>query len=361
MAGGEPLKSLHIIGGRKLGGAERFYVRLVNALAARGQEVAALTIAAGEIDAALDPAVRRFHAPLAGVWDLWSRWRIGAAVRQFRPAVVQTYMGRATRLTHLPRGGEAVHVARLGGYYNLKGYRHAHAWVGNTLGIRDYLVAQGLPPERVFYLGNFVDPAPPVPAETLLALRRQWGIPPEARVLLGLGRLHPNKGFADLLEAFARLPQQPQERPLWLAIVGDGPLRETLHAQCGRLGIGGRVIWAGWQFDPSPWYQMAEIFVCPSRHEPLGNVVLEAWANRVPVVSAAAQGPVELITDGTDGLLAPLADAPGLARRLAEALALPAARRQAMIDAGLARVNGDFGEDAILAGYLALYRSLAGA
>lgn len=353
------MRTLHIIGGRKLGGAERFYVRLVNALANRGEQVAVVTVAAGEIDAAVLPGIPRYHAPQAGVWDLWSRWRIGQAVRHFQPAIVQTYMGRATRLTHLPPGGAAVHVARLGGYYNLKGYRHAHAWVGNTRGIRDYLVAQGLPSQRVFHVGNFVDPAPVVPTQSLFELRAQWGIPAGAKVILGLGRLHPNKGFADLLEAFALLPERFDSQNSRLVLVGDGPLAKELRSQAEALGLNDRLVWAGWQYDPAPWYQMANVFACPSRHEPLGNVILEAWANRVPVVSAAAQGPVELVEPGVNGFLAPVANPPALAGALAEALALSEEHRQAMITAGLAEVEGRFSEQAIVQAYLDLYRQLA--
>lgn len=350
------VRTLHVIGGRKLGGAERFFVRLVNALAARGEPVAACTVAGGEIDAALAPSVARFHAPLAGVWDLWSHLRIRRVAAGFD--LVQTYMGRATRLTHLPEGRRPVHVARLGGYYDLKGYRHAHAWVGNTRGICDYLVRAGLPAGRVFYIGNFVDPAPRVPAGRLAAMRRELGLPDDAWVILGLGRLHPNKGFADLLAAFARLASECHGRPLRLVMVGDGPLREPLRQEARRLGIAECVAWAGWQYDPAPWYQLADVFVCPSRHEPLGNVILEAWANAVPVVSTRTAGPVELIEDGRDGILVPLADPTGLAEGIRRALALDAAARHAFTSAGRARLERDFSEEAIVGAYLDLYRRL---
>lgn len=348
--------SLHVIGGKKLGGAERFYVRLVNALAARGEKVAALTVAGGKIDAALHPAIPRHHAPLAGVWDLYSLWRVRQAARQYD--IVQTYMGRATRLTHLPLGRRPVHIARLGGYYNLRGYRHAHAWVGNTRGIRDYLQQEGLTTERVVHIGNFVDPSPPLPTSELEALRRKWGIPDQARLVLGLGRLHPNKGFADLLDAFARLPAEYDGQLLWLAMVGDGPLRDELHALAESLDIADRVTWAGWQYDPAPWYQSADIFVCSSRHEPLGNVVLEAWANGTPVVSTAAQGPVELIEPDIDGLLAPLADPARLADVILLALGLGDARRADMCAAGRAKLERGFSEQGIVNAYIALYRRL---
>lgn len=352
--------SLHIIGGKKLGGAERFFVRLVNALARHGEPVSVVTVSGGEIDAAVSPGIPRHPAPLAGVWDLWSRHRIGQIVKSDKPDIVQTYMGRATRLTHLPRGRLPVHIARLGGFYNLKGYRHAHAWVGNTRGICDYLVREGLPADRVFHIGNFVDEAPEHGAEELAGLRRQWAIPADAHVVLGIGRLHPNKGFSDLLAAFARLPSDLHGRPVHLVMVGDGPLRTQLETEAAGLGLSGRITWTGWQYDPAPWYQMADVFVCSSRHEPLGNVILEAWANGVPVVSTAAEGPLELVEEGVDGLLAPVASPERLAAVMREALALDAATRRRLVEAGRAKLAANFSESAIVKAYLELYAKLVG-
>jgi glycosyltransferase involved in cell wall biosynthesis len=91
-----------------------------------------------------------------------------------------------------------------------------------------------------------------VPPEERAALRARLGLPPDAQVLFSLGRLIAKKGFADLLEAFARLPAEPGGRPLRLVIAGDGPDRAALEEATRRLGLGGRVHWAGWQDDPSP-------------------------------------------------------------------------------------------------------------
>lgn len=350
-------RTLHIIGGKGLGGAERFFIRLVNALARHGQPVAAVTVAGGEIARAIDPAARQFHAPMLGVWDLYSRWKVNRAIATFQPDVVQTYMGRATRIVQLPRGLLPVHLARLGGYYNLKGYRHAHAWVGNTHGIRHYLTAHGLPASHCHTIGNFVDAPKHLPPATLATLRHQLGLT-GCRIILGLGRLHSNKGWGDLLQAFASLPAAQHDKPLHLVMVGDGPLRNTLAQQAEQLGIAARVHWAGWQHDPAPYYQLADVFVCASIHEPLGNVILEAWANRALIVSTRAQGPVELMQDGVNGLLAPLADAPGLAQVLAAALALSPDRASRMIEAGYQEVSSHYAESAIISAYTALYRTL---
>jgi L-malate glycosyltransferase len=352
-----PPRSLHVIGGKGLGGAERFFVRLVNALARRGEPVAAVTVAGGEIARAIDPAAPQYHAPMLGVWDLYSRWKINQAIRDFQPDVVQTYMGRATRIVRLPAGRIPVHLARLGGFYNLKGYRHAHAWVGNTRGIRDYLATHGLPPDRVHCIGNFVDMPPALQPDEIAALRHQLGLD-GCRIVLGLGRLHPNKGWADLLHAFARLPETHEGTPLHLLMVGDGPLRQELEQLSQQLGIAARVHWAGWKHDPAPYYQLADIFVCASVHEPLGNVVLEAWANRVLIVSTRAQGPLELMQDGINGLLAPVSDPAGLAGCLHTALALDADQRARLIEAGHAEVERHYSEAAIVSAYTSLYADL---
>lgn len=350
------MKSLHVIGGKGSGGAERFYVRLVNALARRGEDVSACVVAGGAIDGMLDPGIARVHAPMAGVWDVWSRWKIARAARGCD--IVQSYMGRATRLTHLKLGQGTVHIARLGGFYDLKGYRHAHAWVGNTRGIRDYLVREGLPSSCVFHIGNFVDAPEPVAPETLAALRAELGIAPEARIVLGLGRLHSNKGFADLLDAFARLPREIDARPVHLLLVGDGPLADALRARAQPLDLGTRITFAGWR-EPSPCYQLAELFVCPSVHEPLGNVVLEAWAHALPVISTATDGPREFMRDGADGWLSPVSDPARLAERIEAMLRLPDSDRARLGTAGAARIADEFSEDAIVAAYLKLYVSLA--
>lgn len=346
-----------MIGGTGLGGAERFFIRLVNALAQRGHAVAAVTVANGEIARALDPAVRQYHAPMLGVWDIYSRWQVKRAIADFQPDVVQTYMGRATRLVRLSPRVLPVHLARLGGYYRLHGYRHAHAWVGNTQGIYDYLIAEALPARQVCTIGNFVDTPAACDAATLNHLRAQWQLE-QGCVVLGLGRLHPNKGWEDLLRAFARLPAEIKGQPLLLLVVGDGPLRGELAVLAEELGITTRVRWAGWQKDPAPYFQLADVFVCASIHEPLGNVILEAWANRVLLVSTRAQGPLELMQDRVNGLLAPVSDPETLAEVVLTALNLNVTQKQQLIEAGHREVARYYSQQAIVSAYLTLYTGL---
>ncbi len=117
-------------------------------------------------------------------------------------------------------------------------------------------------------------------------------------MLLAAGRLHHNKGF-DVLRALARLP----DATLWLA--GTGPEQSALHALATGLGVAGRVRFLGWRDDVTTLMASVDVFVCPSRHEGLGSIVLEAWAHGCPIVATASQGPAELIRADQTGLLTP--------------------------------------------------------
>lgn len=352
-------RSLHILGSRQGGGAERFFVRLVQGLRAAGHQALCILPPQAWSRAQLGEHPDTLSVALRGIWDLPSRWRIGRLIAEHRPDIVQTYMGRATRLTHLPRGRLPVHVARLGGYYDLKGYRHAHAWIGNTRGICDYLIGAGLPAGRVFHIGNFVEAQAVVDANELDTVRTRHGIPQDAWLLLAVGRLHPNKGFDDLLAAMDTLPERLGGRPVHLLVAGDGPLREALRRQAAAGRSAARVHWAGWIDRPAAYYQAADLFVCPSRHEPLGNVILEAWAHRRPVVATASAGARELITHERNGLLTPVEQPRALGAALEGALALPEPARMALGENGLNEVRAQYAPEVIIQRYLDLYALLA--
>lgn len=351
--------SIHVLGSHQLGGADRFFIRLVEALTRGGHPALAVIRADSPVAPLLSPEVEQVHLPLASKWDFYSRWRLTKLIAQRQPDVVQTYMGRATRLTRLPAGCRALLVARLGGYYKIDGYyRHADAWVGNTRDICAYLKTEGLPPERVFYIGNFVPQPREVSTEEASALRASLGLPANAFIVFALGRLIVKKGFQDLLEAFARLAPVVDGRPLVLLIAGDGTEREALASQARALGLAERVCWAGWQNDTTPFFALGDVFVCPSRHEPLGNVILEAWQHGLPVLSTRNEGALELAQDGDNALLAPLEDPAGLAEGLRRMLALSADERARLAASGHATVQREHHEDAVVAAYLALYDRL---
>jgi len=122
------------------------------------------------------------------------------------------------------------------------------------------------------------------------------------QVLLAVGRLGTEKGFYNLLDAFASLAGR---FPQWdLVILGEGEERGGLEAQRHALGLDGRVYLPGRVGNVGDWYHRADLYVMSSRFEGFPNTLLEALAHGLPVVSMDCDtGPKDIIRHGTDGLL----------------------------------------------------------
>lgn len=354
-------KSLQLIGSQALGGAERWCLRFSQALHEKGVPVEVAIRAGSQLDGLDTGSLPLHRLPFRTVWDPWSSHAITRLIRRLRPDIVQTYMGRATRLTRLKPGHGPVHIARLGGYYALQPYRHAHAWIGNTKGICDWMVANGVPAERVFHIYNFADPATRVPDAEVEALRRQISLPRDGLAMVSAARFVTFKGVSYLIDALARLPREIDGRPWGLVLLGDGPLHADLRRQAADSGVNDRIFWAGWRTDPGPFFQMADLVVFPSLdEEPFGNVILEAWAWRKPLVVTRFRGAREVARHGEDAWCVPCADAQALANGIETVLRDPRLARQ-LAQRGLARLEEQFGRAPILAQYLDLYRRLTDA
>jgi glycosyltransferase involved in cell wall biosynthesis len=331
------MRLLQAMAGARHGGAEAFFVRLAIALQRAGQTQQLLIRRDADRAAALRRGgVELAELPFAGRLDFATRLGFRRAIARHRPEVVLTWMNRATRLC--PRG-DFVHVARLGGYYDLKYYRRCDHLIGNTIDIVAYLERQGWPKERAHYLPNFVSAATAAPVA-----RASLATPEAAPLVLALGRLHPNKGFDTLLAALVEVPGAY----LWLA--GEGELRDTLARQARLLGLEQRLRFLGWRDDAAALLAAADLLVCPSRREPLGNVVIEAWAAGVPVVATASEGPLALIDDDETGRLVPIDDAPALAVALREVLADPALATR-LAEAGRAAYEAEYSEARVVTLY----------
>jgi glycosyltransferase involved in cell wall biosynthesis len=347
------LRLLQAIAGARHGGAETFFVRLATALARPGAgegsvEQHALIRRDAERAAQLRAAgIAVGECAFAGRFDLRTRRTFRHAIASWRPDIVLTWMSRASLLC--PRG-DFVHVGRLGGYYDLKYYRHCDHLIGNTRLLVAWIMSQGWPRERAHYLPNFVPDA----VSAVPVARARLGTPQEAPLALALGRLHPNKGFDLLLEALAGAPSVH----LWIA--GEGALRRPLEDLADSLRLRPRLRFLGWRADVPALLQAADFLVCPSRHEPLGNIVLEAWAAHRPVVALASAGPRELITSEENGLLVPPEEAPdALARAIARLAADPALRAR-LAAGGRRAFEAGFTEAAILARYRAFFARITG-
>ncbi len=138
-------------------------------------------------------------------------------------------------------------------------------------------------------------------------------------VVVALGRLMAQKNYATLIEAIALLPRFDVR----LAIYGEGPEQPALKRFAERLGIAGRIDWCGYVNDPWDAYASGRCFVLSSQNEAFGNVVVEALASGLPVVSTACGGPTEILDRGRFGALVPISDPAALSAAIARALEQP--------------------------------------
>jgi len=165
------------------------------------------------------------------------------------------------------------------------------------------LIASGVAAERISIVHNSVSPVAAPQAEELAALRLSLGIPPDAFVILAVGRLSAEKGHRDLVSAVAMLRSAHPSLELRLVIAGEGPERLALTQTASTLGIAEHLLLPGQQKQVRQFYGIADVFVLPSHSEGSSNVLLEAMAARLPIVATAVGGSVELVSDGDTALL----------------------------------------------------------
>jgi glycosyltransferase involved in cell wall biosynthesis len=305
------MKILQVMAGAENGGAEDFFTRLIISLNKTDIEQTVLIRKnKRRAKCLLDGGVEPIQLKFGGKLDFQTPRAIKRQISDFRPDIVFSWMNRATSMC--PSGENYVHVGRLGGYYNIKYYEKCHHLVANTEDIGDYLCNNGWANSNVHYLPNFVSEV-----RTKSVDRKKFFTPPTAPLILAMGRFHENKGFDVLLDAVAALPNVY----LWLA--GEGPLGEKLEEQARRIGVKPRTRFLGWQDNPEELFGAADLFICPSRHEPLGNVVIESWAQGVPVIAADSLGPKALIRHGENGFLFPIDDAKELKGSIKQLLEAP--------------------------------------
>jgi glycogen(starch) synthase len=177
--------------------------------------------------------------------------------------------------------------------------------------------------------------------------------------VLALGRVVEKKGFDLLLGAYAAI-EPGQRTAADVVIGGQGEALAGLRHQASELGIADQVHFVGRLSREQVAEAMAgaSMFVMPSRLEPFGIVILEAWRAGTPVVATSRGGPPEFVHDGHDGLLVDPFDTAGFAAAL-ESLLTDTERRERIGRAGQARVQ-EFGWASIAGQYRQVYATVVG-
>lgn len=293
-----PIKLLQVMTSKQKGGAENFFARLYNALSEQAsiKQYGLLREQSPYLDL-LSNQQTVSTLNFSQSWNPFTRRRLQTSIRQINPDIVMTWMNRPSKLVgDMWQKKNYVHIARLGGFYDLKNYQHCDHLIANTQGIADYLIQSGVPKTQVHLISNFINEIPGNPVKR-----------PAMPLIVAVGRLHRNKAFDTLIHAVEKVPNAQ----LW--IIGDGPERQHLETLIRSHHLNQRVKLLGWQDNPQDYLATADVFVCPSRHEPLGNVILEAWFQQVPIIATRSHGAIELIHDGENGCLCDIDDVPTMA------------------------------------------------
>lgn len=226
---------------------------------------------------------------------------------------------RVNTTSHHPHNA-AGYMAR---FLTYVGYRHANRVIAVSSGIaKDLSENYAVPMANISAIPN------PIDGEMI---RRNGDAPvdlPYARPLIvGMGRLVPNKNFAMLIEAFGLFGASGT-----LLIMGEGPLLADLQRQANELGLAKQVIFAGFRENPFSVIKSADCYVLPSNGEGFPNGLVEAMCLGTPVISTNCHSgpseilddrpyfPVESATECKYGLLVPTNDAASLAEAMKLAL-----------------------------------------
>jgi glycosyltransferase involved in cell wall biosynthesis len=186
--------------------------------------------------------------------------------------------------------------------------------LANADAVRDRLVQDGYNSAKISVIRNGIIPVQTERLERGGPIRREFGIPDDAPILLVLSRLNALKGIPYLLEAMPSiLAKFPKTR---LLIVGDGAQRETLERQSESLGLKRAIIFTGFRLDVPNLLRETSISVLPSLSEGLSNVLIESMAAGIPTVATMVGGNFEVIRDGVTGFLVPPKSSSELSRAI---------------------------------------------
>lgn len=342
------------------GGAERVFVLMANEMARRGHQVTLFTWNGEGPNAALRSDTVHFvdlGMPIHGEGfgkpaTIAGLWRSAGFYRRTRPDAVFSGPEFANLITALalnlslskakffPSFHAAASIpsndfgSRVAVVLSSLVAARARKAIAVSAGVGRDIAARGVAADRIAVINNPLPPGrhlvPPGPHPVPPATGRPGATYPWQAELAGLGegpviatagRLVGVKDHKTLLRAFAALLKT---RPARLVLFGEGPLLGELEAESRVLGIASRVLFPGYVNDPAACYAAADLFVLSSTSEGFGNVLIEAMAAGVPVVSTdAPHGPREILADGRYGALTPVGDANALAGAMAAMLDQP--------------------------------------
>lgn len=387
----ERLSILHINTARTWRGGEQQTFNLVSGLHRRGVPVGLLCQPGSLLaEKAKSCGIPVFEVAIKGEGDFGAALKIRKICRQYGIGFTHAHTAHAHTVAYWATLGTRIKrlVSRRVDFsiyrhdfmkINWLKYRYmAHHYVAISAYIKGVLVKDGLPAADISVVHSGVDPlrfANITDAE-VEALRREFAVGPDTKVLINSAQLSWEKGQYALVLAFAAFLRKYPASKLFL--LGGGN-QDTLRRLITGLGLAEQVVMPGFRKDIGVFYKMCDLFVMPSVYEGLGTSVLDALALKKPVVAANGGGLPEMITDNVNGRLVYMRNPESLGKELkydprpdgahirvfAEGLSqtlLAAfddyAQSIAMTEAGYTTLTHGFTFDAMVTGNLAVYQKL---
>jgi glycosyltransferase involved in cell wall biosynthesis len=239
---------------------------------------------------------------------------------------MNTYGFAATRLTPA-RNVMTIHgmtgfSGRLGKlYYRLFGNLSARVVAVSEPLADQFSVAAGVRRGNIIVIPNGIDVDRFGGAVDRTAIRRRFGLAPEAKIILSVGNIRPIKGYDFLIDAFASIAR---EDPTFVLVIAGSDMfgqAAGLRNRAAGYGLGDRFLFTEFIPDIETLYAAADVFALSSVTEGFSLTTVEAMASRLAVVSTDCLGPRDIITDGVDGYIIPGRDPAVFGRRMAELLA----------------------------------------
>jgi glycosyltransferase involved in cell wall biosynthesis len=344
------MRVIQVMAGGVHGGAESAFEDITLALSEAGIEQAVIVRNNNQerIQKFKDAHIPVYTLPFSGILDVYTPWQIKKIIADFKPQIVQTWMSRATHKTPSPKSPKTyLKVARLGGYYGLKYYKGTDYFIANTPDIEKYLVKEGVSRGQVKTLYNF---APEEKPQRIIN-KSDVNTPQDAPVILSLARYHHAKALDVLIQGLVFLP----DVHLWLA--GDGPLKDDLMKLAASLEVSDRVHFLGWRTDRAELFAACDMCVFPSRFEPFGNVVVQAWAQRKPLVCSKSQGPLQYVRDGQDALMFDIDDVQAMVTHI-KTILNNQGLANSLVSAGYDRYQHEFTKERVVKNYIDYYQEI---
>ena len=283
------IKILNIISGSKYGGAELFFERLALSFERCDKIEQKIIIRNNRnrskkfIDGINEIEKINFFHKL----NPFCTFKIEKIIREYKPNILLSWMNRASSVIPNIKINNEITVGRLGGYYKIKNYTKCDYLITNTSDLKKYVISKGWDKNKVEYIPNLVSQN--IIDKTKSKINKD-------SIILSMGRFHPNKAIDILIKAMPFLPK------FRLFIVGEGELKSQYEILIKKFDLMSRVKIFEWSDNISEFLNKCSILVCPSRHEQFGNIVIEGWAHKIPVVVSDVGGPGRIVKHKTTGI-----------------------------------------------------------